>query len=405
MWGKVNTKIILGGNVGKYTMYCKLKIFYSVMITMGLAACLEPQIPDTIEQMPTTPFHVEVISENLEMPWSVIPLPSTAGLGDYLVTERGGVLKTLAKDGTTHIVTGLVEDIYVKQQGGLFDVALAEDFEQSNRIYISYARGTDNRNTTALISAKIDISGLKDLQPLFEAKPWKDTANHFGGRIAVLSDETVALSLGDGFTYREAAQDKSSHLGKIIRIKTDGTVPKDNPFVSENSKTSDITSKILTYGHRNIQGLFYDKISGRLWSHEHGPRGGDELNLIEPGLNYGWPLATTGTDYTGAKISPHKTLSKTQGFVKDWVPSIAPSGLLVYRGDLFPNWNGDIFVGGLVSGDIRHLSMDGDSVLSETSLFADLGGRVRDVKQDNDGALLVLIEDPTKGKLLRISPR
>jgi len=174
-----------------------------------------------------------------------------------------GVLKTLAKDGTTHIVTGLVEDIYVKQQGGLFDVALAEDFEQSNRIYISYARGTDNRNTTALISAKIDISGLKDLQPLFEAKPWKDTANHF---------ETVALSLGDGFTYREAAQDKSSHLGKIIRIKTDGTVPKDNPFVSENSKTSDITSKILTYGHRNIQGrasrggrIKFDRTGFKLW--------------------------------------------------------------------------------------------------------------------------------------------
>ncbi len=380
-----------------------------VAVGMVLANCLEPQAAPRLDSG-NHDFTVTPLASNLSTPWSVTPLPRNVDGTDelaparYLVTERGGALKLLGGDGRLITLAGLPDDIYARQQGGVFDVVLAPDFASSQTLFISYARGTRRHNGTVIISAKLGDASLTEVKDIFVAAPTKDTASHFGGRMVILPDETLVLTLGDGFTYREAAQDKQSHLGKIVRINLDGSVPRDNPFVGGETQNSEITNRIYSYGHRNVQGLFYDDKTKVLWSHEHGPRGGDELNIIKPGENYGWPLATTGVDYNGARISPFKTLEGTQPFVKDWVPSIAPSGMTVYNGTLFKDWQGDIFVGGLASRDLRHLEMDGIKFVKETKLLSKLNGRVRDVKEDLDGALLVLIEDSTNGQLLRLAP-
>ncbi len=380
-----------------------------IFLGLGLTNCLEPQAAPKLDR-PVQNFTISTLASNLDTPWSVTPLPRILDdnvvntPAQYLITERDGQLKLLGGDGEITILTGLPDDIFARQQGGLFEVVLAPDFTQSRKIFISYARGTRRANGTVIISAKLGDTSITDLQDVFVANPFKNTGSHFGGRMVILPDDSLVLTLGDGFTYREAVQDKESHLGKIIRIYLDGSTPKDNPFVGDADLDLAIAGPVYSYGHRNVQGLSYDKTTNILWSHEHGPRGGDELNLIKPGQNYGWPLATTGVDYNGARISPFKSLEGTEAFVKDWVPSIAPSGLVVYNGDLFKDWQGDIFVGGLASRDVRHLEMDGTRFVNETSLLSELDGRVRDVKQDLDGALLVVIEDSNNGQLLRLTP-
>ena len=381
----------------------------AIMLGVVLTNCLEPQAAPRLDS-PVQDFTISPLASNLSIPWSVTPLPRTQdengvqAPAQYLITERGGALKLLTGVGEITTVTGLPDDIFVRQQGGLFEVVLSPDFTQSRKVFISYARGTRRENGTVVISAKLGETSLSDVQDVFVSTPFKDTGSHFGGRMVILPDNSLVLTLGDGFTYREAAQNKESHLGKIIRIHLDGSTPKDNPFMRDEKLDTVISGPVYSYGHRNVQGLSYDKSTNILWSHEHGPRGGDELNIIKAGQNYGWPSATTGVDYNGARISPFKSLEGTEAFVKDWVPSIAPSGMVVYNSDLFKEWQGDIFVGGLASRDLRHLEMDGTRFIKETRLLSELGGRVRDVKQDLDGALLVLIEHKTKGQLLRLTP-
>jgi len=209
------------------------------------------------------------------------------------------------------------------------------------------------------------------------------------------------MSVGEGFAYREAAQDKASDLGKIVRINTDGSIPSDNPFIGVDG----VRPEIYSLGHRNPQGLHFDSVSGTLWSHEHGPKGGDELNLIKPGKNYGWPIATTGIDYNGAMITPFKSYKGMEPFVKDWVPSIAPSGLTIYRGTLFPEWDGDALVGGLKSRDLRRVDLEDSKFIREYILLEDLNARIRDVRTAPDGSILILTDDDTEGKLLRLTPK
>ena len=228
-----------------------------------------------------------------------------------------------------------------------------------------------------------------------------DTSSHFGGRMVFLPDGTLVMSLGEGFAYREAAQDKASDLGKIVRINTDGSIPADNPFVGADG----VRPEIYSLGHRNPQGLHFDSVSGKLWAHEHGAKGGDELNLIKPGMNYGWPIATTGVDYNGAKITPFQTYKGMENFVKDWVPSIAPSGLTIYRGDMFSEWNGDALVGGLKSRDLRRVDLEDGKFVREYILLKDLNARIRDVRTAPDGSILILTDDSTEGKLLRLTPK
>ena len=369
-----------------------MRKFLTVISMLVLTACLEPQPKPDLKEIPASDFNIETLSKGLNSPWSVAELED-----GYLVTERGGKLFKISDAEKTQ-VSGLPDDIFVSGQGGLLEVALAPDFIQSREIYISYAFGNRDANGTALLKAKLMGNQLENAMVIFRASPLKSAASHFGGRIIFLPDDTLILTLGDGFAYREEAQNLNSHLGKIVRLTREGGTPADNPKLGGKPQ-------IYSYGHRNVQGLAYDAITRDLWEHEHGPRGGDELNLIKPGQNYGWPIASTGLDYNGAKITPFKSYEGMIDPVHDWVPSIAPSGLVIYRGDLFPEWNGDALVGGLVSRDIRRVDLENGKVLNEVSLLSDLGERVRDVRIDKEGAILVLTDDPENGKLLRVTPK
>ena len=374
-----------------------------------LTACQEPQPAPELAQRLSTDFTVTELQTDLSKPWSVAELPD----GTFLITEKSGNLLRVSGQGDRVEIEGLPTDIYAGGQGGLLDVVLAPDFETTSEIYLSYSYGTDDANGTALLRAQLDGSVLETPTVIFRASPPKAAASHFGGKIAFLPDDTLVLTLGDGFTYREDAQKPDTHLGKLIRINRDGGAPDDNPY---NQKIKDESGRILatqatpflpeiySIGHRNVQGLAYDAQTNTLWEHEHGPRGGDELNRIEPGANYGWPLATKGRDYQGARISPYETFEGTVDAVHGWTPSIAPSGLAIYRGDMFPEWDGDALIGGLASRDLRRVDLENGKSVGEEDLLSDLDGRVRDVRIARDGAVLVLIES-NAGKLLRLTPK
>ncbi len=371
-------------------------IFLSML--MGLSGCMEPQIAPDLPKLDISNLNIEVIAEGLDHPWSV----AADGGGRYYVTERGGKLFQITNNSRTEI-TGLPDDIYVEGQAGLFDVVLPSDFVRSDKIYLTYAYGTADSNGTALISAKLNVSSLTETKTLFRASPPKDTNAHFGARLAILPDQSLILTTGEGFKYREAAQDLDSHLGKTVRLTANGGTPSDNPKLGGKPQ-------IYSYGHRNVQGLAYDAQTGTLWSHEHGARGGDELNIIIAGENYGWPIATQGTDYNGAKITPHKTYPGMKDGAHIWTPSIAPSGLAIYRGDMFPDWDGDALVGGLASQDLRLVDLENGKSVGETIILSNTenglhNGRIRDVRVERDGAILVLIDAAKTGKLLRITPK
>ncbi|MDB2439941.1 PQQ-dependent sugar dehydrogenase, partial [Hellea sp.] len=374
-------------NVVMRSMEQKMHKVIIGLLGLSLTACLEAQPAPEISERPMSDFTIEVIAEGLKHPWAV-----AADDSGFFVTERAGKLYRISNNTKTEI-TGLPDDIYVEGQAGLFDVRTLDD-----KLYISYAYGNAGANGTALISAKVDDDSLTETKTLFRASPPKDTNAHFGGRIAFLPDQTLVLSTGEGFKYREAAQDLNSHLGKTIRLNMDGGIPENNPKLGDKRQ-------VYSYGHRNPQGLTYDNETGQLWAHEHGPRGGDELNLILPGENYGWPIASKGLDYNGAKITPHETYEGMKDGVHVWTPSIAASGLAIYRGDMFPEWNGDALVGGLISRDLRLVDLENGKSVGEISLLSDLDARVRDVRVAKDGAILVLTDDSANGKLLRITPK
>ena len=374
-----------------------------------LTACLEAQPAPDLPQRPSTEFTVTEIQTGLSKPWSVAELPD----GGYLITEKPGKLLRVSGGGDRSEIGNLPTDIYASGQGGVLEVRLAPDFETTSEIYLSYSYGDDDANGTALLRAILAGDTVENPTVIFRTSPPKTGNSHFGGRIAFLPDNTLVLTLGDGFAYREDAQKADTHLGKLVRLTRDGGVPEDNPFSKVNrDETGKITSQsislelpqIYSVGHRNVQGLAYDAQTDRLWEHEHGPRGGDELNIIKPGANYGWPIATKGVDYNGARISPYETFSGTVDAVHGWTPSIAPSGLAIYRGDMFPEWDGDALIGGLASRDLRRVDLENGKSVGEEDLLSDLDGKIRDVRIARDGAVLVLI-DSSNGKLLRLTPK
>jgi glucose/arabinose dehydrogenase len=317
--------------------------------------------------------------------------------GSFLVTLRPGQLIRIDTNGSQREVYGVPETHYAGQ-GGFFDIVLHPEFGANQLVYLSYAHGTSRGNGTAVLRARFDGSALVDTEQILLTEPLKDTPQHYGGRLLFLPDGTLLLSTGDGFDYREAAQDIHSDLGKVLRINDDGSTPPDNPFVAERA------NRVWTYGHRNIQGLALDGESGRVWMHEHGPRGGDELNLLEPGTNYGWPAITYGVDYSGAHVSPFTEAEGMAQPLKVWGPtSIAPSGLAWYGGELFPEWHGDLFLGALVSREVRRLAIDEGQVTEEEALFSELGERIRDVRDLGDG-FLYLLTDSAEGRLIRVRP-
>lgn len=340
---------------------------------------------------------VQTVAEGLDHPWSIAFLPD----GRMLVTERAGRLRVIDADGHLQAepVAG-VPPVFVASQAGLFDVLPAPDFADSGVLYLAFAHGTAKANNTRVVRARLDGNQLQDVTAIFTAQPLKNTPVHYGGRMAWLADGTLVVALGDGYNFREAAQQLDSHLGTLVRLKADGTVPADNPFVSE----ADARPEIFSYGHRNVQGLFFDASDGSLYAHEHGARGGDEVNRIQPGRNYGWPAITHGVDYSGAQISPYTALPGMEQPLLHWTPSIAPSGLTRYQGEAIPEWRGSFFVGALADRSVHRLVFDAEGRLQDREvLFEELGLRVRDVRSGPDGALY-LLTDEDAGKVLRVVP-
>ncbi len=337
-------------------------------------------------------YTLTTIAENLDHPWAVTQLPDES----FLVTERTGQLLRVTPEGSTQAVAG-VPDTYFAGQGGLLDVVLHPDFAANQRIYLSYAHGTPGENATAITRATLNGNRLENAEQILLVKPPKDTPQHYGGRLLFLPDNTLLVTVGEGFDYREAAQDLDNEMGKILRIMDDGNIPQDNPFSGDNGR------RIWSYGHRNAQGLAYDPETDRVYMHEHGPRGGDEINVVSPGGNYGWPAITYGRDYNGAHVSPFTAAEGMEQPLLHWTPSIAPSSMALYTGERFPQWRGDLLIGALVEKEVRRVDLEDGDVVGQESLFRELDSRIREVRMGLDGHLY-LLTDGEEGKLLRVQP-
>lgn len=343
---------------------------------------------------------VETIAKGLKNPWGLQFLPD----GRMLVTERPGRLRVVAKDGRLGEPIKGVPLVHAKGQGGLLDVALAPDYATSGTIYLSFAEPRDgHRVGTAVARAKLVLAGdsgrLEDAKVIFQQQPGVASNHHFGSRIVINGDGTMFITTGDRGTMRDEAQNPAVHLGKVIRLKLDGGVPDDNP------KFDGWAPEVWSYGHRNIQGAALDPASGKLFTVEHGARGGDELNHPEKGKNYGWPVITYGRDYTFLSIGEGTAKEGMEQPVYYWDPSIATSGLAFYTGELFPEWKGNAFVGGLAGQHVARLVLKDGKVVAHEKLLIDLDERIRDVRNGPDGALWVLTDDSNDGKLLRIVPQ
>ena len=348
-------------------------------------------------------FQTVTVLENLEHPWGLAWLSD----GSMLITERSGRLRVV-RDGILDPtpIPG-VPEVFAENQGGLMDIALHPGFEENRLVYLTYSHGTSSANRTRIARATFDGRALSDWQVIFEVSQTKSRGQHFGSRLIWLPDGTLLASIGDGGNppiqlegefIRQQAQNRSSHLGKVIRINDDGSIPSDNPFAND----AEAAPEVWSYGHRNIQGLALDPIANRVWATEHGARGGDEVNLVEAGENYGWPVATHSREYSGGLISPETSLPGMVDPEAIWTPAIAPSGLAVYTGTPFPEWQGNLFAGGLISQDIRRIELDkSGNVTNEASI--EIGQRVRDVRQGPDGLIYVLT-DEANGQLIRLEP-
>jgi aldose sugar dehydrogenase len=346
---------------------------------------------------------VQVVAAGLDLPWAVELLPD----GRFLVSERPGNLRIVSKTGQLSAPVKGLPQVSYKGQGGLLDVALDPAFARNQTIYFSFSEPRTGGNGTSLARARLveDASGarLEDLKVIFQQLPTFESDLHFGSRIAFARDGKLFLSLGERALPAGMVQSQSlgSHFGKVVRLNTDGSVPKDNPFVGRN----DAKPEIWSYGHRNVQAATVDTATGKLWTVEHGPRGGDELNQPQPGVNHGWPVITYGINYPGTKIGAGITQQTgMQQPVYYWDPVIAPSGMIVYHGDLFPQWKGSIFIGGLGGMKLVRLQMSGDRVVGEEWLLQDRSKRIRDVQQAPDGAIYVLTEEGDKSAILRLRP-
>ena len=342
-------------------------------------------------------YTIETVAKGLDYPWALAFLPN----GDLLVTERTGQIRIVSQNTVSEPLVGLPKDIYVQGQGGLLDVVLHPNYYTNRWLYLSYTVGSDDKNALQVMRAKLSGNQLIQQQIMFTVSPFKDTPVHFAGRMTFLPDNSLLITSGDGFDYREDAQRLNNLLGKVIRINDDGSIPANNPFLSED--VDSLSNYVFTYGHRNAQAILYDPSRGVIFSNEHGPDGGDELNIIQAGVNYGWPVITFGNDYIGGRISPFTDYPNMQQPLIDWTPSIAPSGMAVHSGELFKALNGDFLISVLKFKEVRWVQMDGINVVGQASLFKELGQRIRDVRVHPDGSIYVLT-DSAQGKVLRVVP-
>ena len=368
----------------------------TAIASLSLLALSSAAFGQDVVESEQADFVVETVAGGLEYPWSIAFLPS----GEMLVTEREGRLRVIDADGLREApISGLPDDLLVERQGGLLDVALAPDFATSRMVYFSYAEGTADDNNTALARATLseDLTALENVEDIFHVNFDKAGGFHFGGRILFNTDGTLFLTLGDGGNYQDQAQNPENHLGAVVRLNLDGSIPADNPMI-ENAAPG-----VYSYGHRNAQGIARNPITGSVWELEHGARGGDEINILDAGANYGWPEITYGINYDGTIITEEREREGLAQPIWYWNPSIAPSGMMFYTGDSFEHWQGDLFVSALAGSKIERLEVDGDRVISVEPLLEDLGQRFRDVRTGPDGAIYTLTDD-FEGSVLRLVP-
>ena len=340
-------------------------------------------------------LRVKTIATGLNYPWGLDFLPDDG----LIVTERSGAMLLFNIGANKPEVVAGLPKISVSGQGGLMDVVLHPNFSENRMVYFSFVGGEDGLLGTEVARAKLIGSRLVDTEVIFQASPKSKGGRHFGSRLAFLGDKTLLVSLGDR-GYRPNGQDLETHPGSIIRVMEDGGTPPDNPFYDNKA----VTDQIFTYGNRNVQGLFWDELNDLIWATEHGPQGGCELNLIQPGKNYGWADITFGKNYIiGTKIGEGFYREDVEGPIFQWTPSNAPSGLTVYRGEKFPAWAGNLFVGSLNLRLLSRLILDGQKVIGEERLLEHKIGRIRTVRTGPDGFLYILTDD-NNGDILRIEP-
>ncbi|KAA5801079.1 PQQ-dependent sugar dehydrogenase [Alkalicaulis satelles] len=365
--------------------------------TLMAAALTAPALADQVHETEQANFTVETIAQGLAFPWAIDFLPD----GSKLVTERDGRLRVIEADGTLRAepVEGLPDDLIVIRQGGLMDVQIAPDFADTRQVYFSYAQGTDDANGTALARGVLssDMSALEDVEVLFRANFDKSRGFHFGGRILFNDDGTLFLTLGDGGRYQDEAQNPENHLGTVVRLNRDGSIPADNPAI-ENGAPG-----VFTFGHRNVQGIARNPATGSIWTSEHGPRGGDEIHILEPGNNFGWPVVTYGINYDGSIITEERERPEFVQPIWYWTPSIAPGGMAFYTGEAFEHWRGDLFHAALAGMTIQRMEVHGDRVIGIEDLLTDREQRFRDVRTGPDGFLYILVDD-VEGEVLRLVP-
>jgi glucose/arabinose dehydrogenase len=338
-------------------------------------------------------FQIDTLAKGLTNPWGLAFLPD----GKILITERKGEILIFNDGKILDEKIQQVPTVYANGQGGLLDIQLHSDFENNQLIYLSYSKPGEVGGATTIARAKLVGNTLTDLQEIFVAQPFVDSGLHFGSRIVFDGEGHIFFSCGERGT-KENSQTLENHLGKIIRLNEDGSVPSDNPFVN----TANAKPEIWSYGHRNPQGLYFDKANKNLWEVEHGPKGGDELNRVEKGKNYGWPVITYGINYDGTPITDVTSKEGMEQPVYYWVPSIATCGLTLVTGDKYPGWKNDVLVGGLILTHVARVDLDGEWKSVKYEKLMEKVGRVRLVTQSPDGYLYVLTESP--GLLLKILP-
>src|SRR5215210_7795989 len=342
-------------------------------------------------------LHVDTVASGLEHPWGLAFLPD----GRMLVTERPGRMRLVGLDGTISAPLAGIPGVLVGGQAGLLDVELNPKFPDNRLVYWSYSEpAPDGTAGTAVARGRLKDNGFEQVEVIYRQQPKVKGDKHFGSRLAFARDGTLFVTQGDRYGYKERAQDLSSGIGKVIRIKPDGSIPADNPFGKQNGARPEIWS----YGHRNVQAAAIQPDTGQLWTVEHGARGGDELNHPQAGKNYGWPVITYGIDYNGESIGEGTAKEGMEQPVYYWDPVIAPSGMAFYTGDRLRGWKGSLLVGSLKPGGLVRLTMKDGAVTSEERYLGDLGERIREVQQGPDG-LLYLLTDDKDGRILRVSPK
>ena len=381
-----------------------MKVSALVVAALSLAAC-PAVVPQTEAQngqaspQPKSiaaPVRVVEVVRGLEHPWGIAFLPD----GRMLVTERPGRMRIVARDGKLSAPLAGLPAVQARGQGGLLDVAVDPKFAQNRLIYFSFSEPGGDGAGTSVARARLGASAVEDVRVIYRQAPKVAGSGHFGSRIVFRRDGTIFITQGDRMAYSEQAQDLRSLLGKVVRVNTDGSIPRDNPFVGR----ADARPEIWSYGHRNVQAAALHPDTGDLWTVEHGARGGDELNRPLAGKNYGWPVISYGRNYSGTKIGEGTAKAGMEQPVYYWDPVIAPSGMVFYTGDVYPGWKGSVFVGSLTPGLLVRLTLQDGRVRREERYLGELGERIRDVQQGPDGRLY-LITDADNGRILRLEPQ